>query len=144
MTNLERKFEKIVVQLHKRYSFLADVEIDVCEGYGIAGATAHSPFQNGAILLDLLALKKVFKTPRFEKRLGKVKTFNEFVLLVLLHEIAHVHQRLTILDDRINVTLRKSGYSTKRGHDECWVEQEADKWARREFSKRTRKSKNSI
>jgi len=131
---LEKKFEKIVKRLYRVYPFLEGVSIDVCEGYGLEKATTHNPRQN-SILLDLLALKKIFKTPRFEKRLGKVKTFDEFVLLILLHEIAHVEQFQTIPDHRINAAIRESDYDTAQGHDECWVEQEADTWARKAFRK---------
>lgn len=131
---LERKFEKIVSQLRKRYAFLDDIGIDVCEGYGLEGATSHNPRQN-AINIDLKALYKVYNTSRFVKRLGRVQTFESFVLLVLLHEIAHVLQFQTISTHRWNDTLRETDYDTASGHDECWLEKEADKWARREFRK---------
>ena len=134
MRQLEREFEKIVPQLRKRYSFLEGVAIDVCEGYGLKGTTAHNPGQN-AINIDLKALYKVYNTPRFVKRLGRVQTFESFVFLVLLHEIAHVLQFQTIPEHRLSATLREADYNTISGHDECWLEKEADKWARREFRK---------
>ncbi len=144
MTKLERKFEKIVTQLRKRYSFLADVEIDVCEGYGTVGATGYRPASQ-SINIDLEALRKCYNTSRFNRRLGKHKTFDDFVLVTLLHEICHAKQHQTVAEHRFVASLNQIEAFDAESHDESWIEQEADKWARREFSKgKTRKSKNSI
>lgn len=134
MTNLEKKFERVVEKIHNRYSFLEGVEIDVSEGYGLKGATKYDPKQN-SISIDLKEIRTFYNTPRFVKRLGKVRTFGGLVLLVLLHEIAHVQQFQTIPDHRLNAAIGESDYDTISGHDECWVEKEADKWARRERKK---------
>jgi len=144
MTKLERTFVKIEKQLRKRYSFLADVSIDVNEGYGIAGATRYHPASQ-SINIDLNALRECYNTKRFVKRLGKHKTFEDFVLVILLHEICHAKQHQTIPEHRLNAALNQIGPFDVASHDESWVEKEADKWARREFSKgKTRRSKNSI
>jgi len=134
MKKLERKFETIVKRLRKRYSFLSDYSIDVCEGYGLGIATTFNPRQR-SINIDLLALRKLYNTPRFVKRLGKRSTFEQFVLVVLLHEIAHVKQFETIAPYKLNTSINQIEPLDAASHDESWVEQEADKWARREFRK---------
>ncbi len=139
---IEKEFETIVKRLQKHYSFLEGVPIDVAEGYGLKRVTAYDPNQN-SIYLDLKALKKVYNTPRFVRRLGRVKSFREFVLLVLLHEIAHVQQFQTIPDHRLSAAAGELNYETDQGHDECWLEKEADEWARREFRKWKKRQKAS-
>ncbi len=134
MTILERKFEKIVVQLRKRYPFIADVEIDVNEGYGISGATGYRSGSN-SIAVDLKSLKKNYGTKRFDRRFGKCDTFDEFTLLVLLHEIHHVKQFQTIAPHRLTDALIQIDPFDKQSHDESWIEKEADKWARQQIKK---------
>ncbi len=132
MTNLERKFEKLVEKLRTRYVFLKDVSIDIVEGYGCA--TGYRPKEN-AIYIDLKGLKQKHNTPRFIQRLGRHNTFDAFVLVVLLHEIRHVLQQQTLGVDAIISSINVAGYGTEKGHDKCKLEKEADKWADSEFPK---------
>ena len=134
MTRLEKRFETIGKQLRKRYAFLKDVTFDICEGYGVVGATGYQPASE-SICVDLEALRKVYNTPRFTHRLGKHSTFESFVLIVLLHEIAHARQHQTIPEHRFTAALNEISPFDAGSHDESWVEQEADKWARQEFRK---------
>jgi len=121
MTKLEHKFESVIKQLRKRYSFLEDVAIDVVEGYGLKGATHYDP-DTRAIYLDLKTLRRIHKTPRFERRLGRNLSFSDFVLHVLLHEFAHVKQFDIIPNHRLYAVINESDYDSDSGHDECWVE----------------------
>lgn len=134
MTKLERKFEKIVVELHKRYSFLENISIDVVEGYGLKQATRYSPASRD-INIDLKEIKNHYNVPRFIQRYGQRDTFAEFILVVLLHEIHHVYQHQTIPTSKFFGAVTNVDYDTVRGHDECWVEKEADKWAVLELPK---------
>lgn len=140
MTRLEKRLETIGNRLRKRYAFLKDVTFDICEGYEIAGATGYRQ-GSSSIYVDLEALKKVYNTPRFVRRLGRHKTFESFVLVILLHEIFHARQHQTIPDHLFNAALNEITPGDKVSHDESWVEQEADKWARQEFGKIQKGSK---
>lgn len=142
MKSLERKFEKIVVKLRKRYSFLEGVTFDICEGYGIVGATGYQP-PSSSIYVDLVALRKVYNTPRFNRRLGRHKTFEDFVLAVLLHEIVHARQHQTIPEHLFQSALNEISPFDAGSHDESWVEKEADKWARQELRKWKRSSRTA-
>lgn len=142
MTILERKFEKIETQLRKRYSFLEGVAIDVTEGYGLAIATCYSP-ANRSINIDLKSLRKAHRTERYVRRFGTQKTFADFVLVILLHEICHAKQHHTIPDHKLIVSLNQIQTGDVASHDESWVEQEADKWARVELRKWKRSSRTS-
>lgn len=134
MTSLERKFEKIVEQLHKRYSFLEGVSIDVNEGYGLDVATCYR-LESQSINIDLKALRKSHQTERYVLRFGAQKTFADFVLVILLHEICHAKQFQTISEHRLLASIREIQPYDEASHDECWVEQEADTWARQELRK---------
>lgn len=140
MTKLEQKFETIGNRLHKRYAFLKDVQFDVVEGYGIEGATGYQP-ASSSIYIDLEALRKVYNTPRFVRRLGRHKTFESFVLAVLLHEIAHARQYQTTPEHLLKAAVNEISPFDAGSHDESWVEQEADKWSRQEFRKIQRETK---
>lgn len=133
MTKLERKYNTLVKRLHTRYKFLEDVTIDVAVGYGL-NVRNYDP-ETRAIYLDLKRLRKLHNTPRFEKRFEKNISFDNFVLYVLLHEFAHVKQFDIIPNHRLYAAIQETDYDSASGHDECWVEQEADKWARQEYRK---------
>lgn len=134
MTKLERTFEKIVEQLHRRYSFLSEVFIDVTEGYGLPTATCYYP-GSSSINIDLQALKKCYNTNRYVRRFGKQKTFKQFVLAILLHEICHANQHQTIPEHRLIASLNQIQPHDAASHDESWVEKEADEWAIKELRK---------
>ena len=134
MTNLERKFEKIETQLRKLYSFLEGVSIDITEGYGLDVATCYRPASQ-SINLDLKSLRKAHGTERYVRRFGSQKTFEEFVLVILLHEICHAKQHHTVPTHRLIASLNQIQPGDVESHDESWVEQEADEWARVELRK---------
>jgi len=135
MTAQERKYETIVKRLRKRYTFLEDVTIDVVEGYGIARVTKYNPATR-SIYVDLKSLHELHSdTKRFKRRFGQTLSFDNFVLHILLHEFAHVKQFDIIPNHRLYAAINETDYNTNSGHDECWVEQEADKWARQEYRK---------
>lgn len=137
MTKLARKFEKIETQLRKRYSFLADVSIDVVEGIG---KTKYDDFQK-SILVCIDSIRQQYKTPRFVRRFGVQTSFEKFLLVILLHEIAHVQQYQTVSDHILKSAVLEIVPGDVESHDESWVEQEADKWAVKELRK-IKKSKS--
>lgn len=133
MTKLERKYEAIIKRLRKRYSFLEDVSIDVVEGY-VIDKTKYDPATR-AIYVGIVRLRELYKTARFNRRFGKNLPFDDFVLHILLHEFAHVRQFDIIPNHRLYAAINEVDYASDSGHDECWVEKEADKWARQEYRK---------
>jgi len=131
MTKLEKKFERLANKLRKRYPFLENVAIDVVEGIG---KTKYDDFQK-SILVCIDSIRAEYKTPRFVRRLGKQTSFEDFLLVILLHEIAHVQQYQTVPEHTLKAAVLEIVPGDVESHDESWVEQEADKWARREFRK---------
>jgi len=132
---LERKYNALVRRLRTRYKFLEDVTIDVVVGYGLKGVTSYTP-ETRAIHIDLKSLRRLHSdTKRFRQRFGQKLSFDNFVLHILLHEFAHVKQFDIIPNHRLYAAINETDYASDGGHDECWVEQEADKWARQEYRK---------
>jgi len=129
-----KNYNKLIKQAQSRYKFLKGITIDIDEGYGIEGATKYNDFQK-SINLDLKALRAVFNTKRFVRRLGHHKTFDNFVLVILLHEIAHALQYQTFPVHKLEASVGGIIQGDAESHDECWVEIAADKWARKELKR---------
>lgn len=127
-------FESIIDKLRKLYPFLKGIDIDITDGYNIDGATAYR-YKEKSIYVDLANLQKWYGSKRYTDRLGKCSTFREFVIRVLLHEIAHVRQfSIRPQEELIPVFLKIQGGDIE-SHDSCPLEIEADRWAISEFTK---------
>lgn len=132
------KYERLIKKAKSRYAFLRDtfIEFDTdTPAYGLS-PTQYQPswegLTKGSITVCLAGLKDKYEneSARYSRRLGKLGTFDHFVFLVFLHEIAHVWQRQQYKDQRFNEAYRT--VLDQETHDECWLEIEADTWAKKE------------
>ena len=126
------KTAALIREAKKRYPFLVATEIDIAAGYGIHGATGYKHASN-SIYLDLKELREAYGTSRYLGRFGNIKTFEDFVLAVLLHEIAHVQQFQN--GDPHELAVEYRTVFEAGTHDENLLEVVADQWARQEFKK---------
>lgn len=135
------KYDKLIKRAKTRYSFLRETFIEVDDESIFPGLGANTQYQpswegltKGSITIVASQVKWEQTTARYHKRLGPYKTYDQFFLLILLHEIAHVWQRQQYGDKQFNEAYRT--VLDSQTHDENWLEVEADKWARAEFKRR--------
>jgi hypothetical protein len=134
------KTAALIREAKKRYPFLKDTFIEIDQespAYG-TGNTAYTPPAlegGGSITIVVAELRDKFahERARFERRFGKFRTFEQFVLLTFLHEIAHARQFSEGNHRALHIAYR-TVVDTKT-HDKNVVEVAADEWARQESKK---------
>ena len=121
-------FNKFLKRLYKAYPYLNDTRLEYANAWGI---TQFSP-QESSIVFYLEALRPLQNSSRFIKRFGKSKSFNDFLIKTILHEVCHVHQYLydykkfCVGSHEIDITIE---------HDRHPLEIAADQFARKEFKR---------
>ena len=122
--------ELTLKQLKRTYKFLDDVDISFLDTWGETAFTAGP--SRGYINIYTQSIKEFQRTLRFQKRFGKVSRFKG-LMMVLFHEIYHVYQHKTI--DPIVMLQELKAIADSGRHDESWIEQDADAFARKEIKK---------
>ena len=134
------KTAALIREAKKRYPFLKDTFIEIDQespAYGVFDTGYKPPVfeTGGSITITLAELKDKYthERRRFTKRFGQFRTFEQFLLLVLLHEIAHAKQYYE--HDRRELDVVYRTVEDRKTHDENPLEVAADKWSRAEFKK---------
>lgn len=128
----------LIREAKKRYPFLKDTFIDIDKSspaYGLSNTAFSPPALEGGgtitLVISELKDKWIHEQPRFLRRFGKVRNFEQFILITFLHEIAHVKQFRERSPKELAVLYRTVDDS--KTHDENPLEIEADNWARKEL-----------
>jgi hypothetical protein len=132
---MKKELKALIKKIKTSYPFLEGITIDVVD-YG----TTHFDAAQNSIILSTDHAKDLFETPRFTKRLGKIKSLYDFTVTILLHEIYHVHQNNNVEPEKLKKALLKIQDGDEKSHDKSWIERDADRWAKKEAKKWLSKS----